>query len=235
MTQLFNELLYRPLFNLLIGLYNIVPGGDFGITIILLTVLIRLLFSPLSLRTLRSQQEMQKIGPEVEAIKEKYKNDRNAQSVAIMQLYKEKNINPLSGCLPLLIQLPILIALYKAFMAGLKPESLSLLYSFVENQGTIGSMFLGMLDITEKSHAVAIMAGVLQFFQSKLATASASQTTKKLDDTAAMVNTQMLYFFPVMIVVISWNLPAGITLYWVATTLFSIIEQFYIRRSLAHG
>lgn len=211
-------------------LYNIIPGHDFGLAIIALTVAIRLLFFPLSVRTIRSQRALSKINPKIKEIKEKFKNDTQAQSAAIMNLYKEHKVNPLTGCLPLLIQLPILIALYQAFGAGFKPESLNLIYGFIGNPGQIEPISLGFLDITSRSIVLAVMTGGFQFLQLRqnsamMKSSSADSSQKEMQ----ALNSQMLYFFPVVIIIIGWNLPAGLLLYWLATTLFSMGEQMYIK------
>lgn len=230
MTQFFKTILYTPLFNTLIFLSNFMPKHDIGLAIIALTVLIRLLFLPLSIKSQRSQRALNAINPHIQAIKDKFKNDQAAQGAALMQLYKEHNVNPIAGCLPILIQLPILIALYQAFMAGLNSESLSMLYSFVQNPGTINSLFLGFVNIAEKSAILAIVAGVLQFLQAKQSMAY-MKASGGANPQMAAINSQMLYFFPVLIVILGWNLPAGLILYWITTTLFSIGEQTYLQKN----
>ena len=233
MIELYNTILYQPLFNAVIFLYNIIPGRDFGLAVIALTVFIRLLFFPLSVKTIRSQRALNKISPKLKEIKEKFKHDTQAQSAAVMQLYKDHNVNPIAGCLPLLIQLPILIALYQAFGAGFKPESLALLYGSIANPGHIEPIALGFLDITSKSAVLAVVTGVFQFLQLKqnssmMAQKSSSPGQDGQKEIQAL-NKQMLYFFPVMIIIIGWNLPAGLLLYWLTTTLFSMGEQAYIK------
>lgn len=238
MGSFFNTILFQPIFNLLVLIYNLLPSGDFGLAIVILTILTRLLFSPLSLKTLRSQRALSQVQPKVKALQEKYKNDKPGLAQATMALYKEHKVNPFSGCLPILIQLPVLIALYQAFNLGLKPESLNALYPFVSNPGVIKNVSFGFLDLTQKSPILAVLAGGFQWIQSKLATKNqaraaggpAGDKTEKPDPTALMMNRQMLYFFPVMIIIIAWNLPTGLTLYWVVTTLFSIGEQWYLNR-----
>src|SRR3990167_600999 len=165
MGTLYTEILYRPLFNAVVFLYDILPGHDFGLAIIALTTIIRILFFPLSIKTVRSQKAISLLNPKLQEIKQKFKNDKSAQSVETMKLYKDHNINPLAGCLPLLIQLPILIALYQAFIAGLKPENLGLLYGFVSNPGAINKISFGFIDITSKIPILAIFAGGAQFVQ----------------------------------------------------------------------
>src|SRR3989344_4337827 len=230
MMQLYNTILYQPLFNATVFLYNVIPGSDFGLAIVTLTILIRIVMFPLTLKTAKSQRAMARVNPRIKDIKEKFKNDSQAQSAAIMTLYKEEKVNPLAGCLPLIIQLPILIALYQAFGAGFKPDNLNLLYGFIGNPGQISTTSLGFLNIGSKNAILAVVTGLFQFFQlrqNNLTMAAASPDGNK--DMQAM-NKQMLYFFPVMIVIIGWNLPAGLLLYWLTSTLFSMGEQTYIRK-----
>ena len=227
MGTLYTEILYHPLFNAVVFLYDILPGHDFGFAIIALTTIIRVLFFPLSIKTVRSQKALSQLNPKIQEIKQRFKNDKSAQSVETMKLYKENNINPLAGCLPLLIQLPILIGLYQAFIAGLKPENLNMLYGFVSNPGVVNKISFGFLDITAKMPLLAIFAGAAQFIQA-WATKAQNQGLSPNKEMAAL-NSQMLYFFPIMIIVIGWNLPAGLILYWITTTLFSILEQLYIK------
>lgn len=230
MLEIYNTLLYQPLFNATIFLYNLLPGSDFGLAVIALTIIIRLVFFPLTVKTIRSQRALSRINPRMKELKEKFKHDAQAQSAAIMQLYKEHRINPLSGCLPLLIQLPILIALYQAFGAGFKPENLDLLYGFIDNPGQIDPISFGFLDITSKSIALAVITGSCQFLQLKQNQALTQNNPDNGGQKEVQaLNKQMLYFFPVMIIIIGWNLPAGLMVYWLTTTLFSMAEQSYIR------
>ena len=231
MSFLYHEILFRPLFNLLISLYNVIPGADFGVAIIVLTIIVRIVFFPLSIKALVSQRELNKLQPKIKELQEKHKGDKQALGQATMQLYKEHKINPLSGCLPLLIQLPVLIALYSALNSGLKPESLNGLYAFVGRPESINQVALGFIDLAKKSPLMAILAGGLQWFQMKLSTSSQTSTSgSDASSPLSSMNKQMLYFFPVMVIIIAWNLPTGLTLYWVAATVFSIFEQLYINR-----
>ena len=236
MSFIFNEIIYRPILNLLVLITNLVPGQDFGLSIVVLTVFIRLVFMPFSVKALRSQKLMSQLQPRIREIQEKYKNDRAAQAQATMALYQEYKINPLAGCLPLLVQLPILFALYRAFMNGLRPESLNLLYGFIENPGVIKNLSFGFLDLSKDAPWLAILSGAFQFLHSKLTVAhtpsapSTAKTGPALDFSA--MNKQMLYFFPILIIIIGWKLPAGLVLYWAVSTLFSIGEQYYIHKTV---
>lgn len=227
MLSIFNELLYRPLFNLLIWIYGLIPGGDFGVAIIALTVLIRILLFPFSLRALRSQRELSRLNPKIQELRTKYKDNYTAQSAALSQLYKEHKINPLSGCLPLLIQIPVLIALYRAFLAGFQADSLQLLYGFISHPAEISAISFGFFNLAQPNILLAAATGLAQFFQGYLSFSSPASTSTPQ---AAALSRQMLYFFPVLIIIISWNLPAGLTLYWFTSTIFSIGEQVLIRR-----
>jgi YidC/Oxa1 family membrane protein insertase len=233
MMEIYNTILYEPLFNAVVFLYNIIPGSDFGLAIIALTIFIRILFFPLSVKTIQSQRALSRISPKVNEIKNKFKNDAQAQSAAIMQLYKEQKVNPFFGCLPLLIQLPILIALYSAFRSGFQPESLDYLYGFISNPGHIEPVSLGFLDISSRSIMLAVITGAFQYLQLKqnqsLTSSTQSDSGQSGPKEMQALNKQMLYFFPVMIIIIGWNLPAALLLYWLTTTIFSMLEQSYIK------
>jgi len=167
-VTIFNEVLYRPLFNGLVFLYNNLPFHDFGLVIILLTVIIRLILYPLNQKAIKSQKALSTLQPKIKEIQQKFKGDRTKQSQALMDLYRTNNINPASGCLPLLIQLPILIALYQVFWNGLDPERLNTLYSFISRPEMINPMFLGLVDLSKSNYLMAILAGALTFVQTKM-------------------------------------------------------------------
>lgn len=224
---LFNTILSQPLLNILIIFYIYIPGHDLGIAVILLTLLIKLILFPVSIKSVRSQKALNKIQPKMKEIQDKYKDDKAKQSQAMMELYKTEKINPLSGCLPLLLQLPILIALYKVFLDGLNPEVLQAsLYAFVAQPEVINTTFLGILDLAKPNLILALMAGIMQFFQSKLSLPK----TKEKTGMAAMMQNQMIYFFPIITVFIVWRLGAIIGLYWLTSILFSIGEHYLIKR-----
>ncbi len=233
MSALFQEILYRPLFNLLIGIYNHVPGHDLGLAIIILTIFIRILFIPLSIKSLRSQRAIANIQPHLQELQGKHKEDKQALAQATMALYKEHKVNPLSGCLPILIQLPVLWTLYRVFINGVKAEHLEGLYGFVHDPGLLNHVGLGFLDLAKHNPYLAVLAGLLQGIQAWLMAKLQKPAVGAADNPALKMTQQMVYIFPVMITVISWSLPAGLVLYWVTTTAFSIFEQLYIRKRYA--
>jgi len=235
MKGLFDTILYVPFLNLLVFLYETVAFNDFGIAIILLTLIIRLILSPLSIKTFRSQKALSELQPRVKEIQEKFKNDSREQSKQVMDLYRQYNINPFSGCLPLLIQLPILIALYQVSTAGFGEDSLSVLYGFIKNPASLNSISLGFIDLTKKSLPLSLIAGIGQFIQTKLSLSFSKNPALQKDQKAlattnplASMNQQMLYFLPIITIIVSMSFPAGLPLYWIATTVFSIFEQAYI-------
>jgi YidC/Oxa1 family membrane protein insertase len=214
--------------------YRYLPGQDLGIEVIFLTILIKFIFYPLGTQTLKSQKALSELQPQIKEVQEKYKNDREKQTRAIMELYKGKKINPFSGCLPLLIQLPILLALYQVFLKGLRPEAMSNLYSFMPQISQIDPTFLGIVNLAQPNVILAILAGLAQYFQLKLA-----PQTKKLKgkqfDVSQMMAKQMNYLFPLFAIFICLKLPSAIALYWIAMTLFTIGQQYFILRKLKYA
>jgi len=224
---IFNVLLYQPLLNLLILFYAYLPGHDFGVAIIVLTLFIRSLLYPLMAQSIRSQKVLSEIQPKIQELQKKYKDDKEKQMKEMMALYKEAKINPLGSFLPLLIQFPILIALYQVFWKGFQPSSMSSLYSFVPNPGAIDPAFLGLINLSEASIVLAFIAGIAQFVQSKMMI-PAVKGPKSSSQISDRMQNQMLYILPIFTVFILWKLPAAIGLYWVVTSLFSIAQQYFI-------
>ncbi|KKT17500.1 MAG: hypothetical protein A2654_01770 [Candidatus Nealsonbacteria bacterium RIFCSPHIGHO2_01_FULL_43_31] len=223
----FNAFLYQPLFNALILIYLYLPGHDFGIAVIALTVLIKLVFYPLGAQAIRSQKSLALLQPKMKEIQEKFKNNKEQQSRAMLDLYKKEKINPFSSFLPLIIQLPILIGLYQVFWKGFGEAQLGFLYGFIPNPGQIDTTFLGMMDLSQASIFLAVLTGIVQFIQSKMMTTNQKKPTGQ-SDMSQMMQKQMLYLFPIFTVFILWTLPAAVALYWLVTTLFTIVQQYII-------
>jgi YidC/Oxa1 family membrane protein insertase len=225
----FNTILYRPIFNALVLLYENLPGHDFGIAIIVLTCFIRLVLYPSTLKSIKSQKALQELQPKIKEIQSKFKKDKEGQAKAMMELYKREKISPVSGCLPMLIQLPILIALFLVLrnIAG-NSNSLdsSLFYSFVPYLEKINLTFLGVMDLTVSYSFLAILAGAFQFIQTKMITPKTKSSSGKTGDFSQVMQKQMLYFFPILTILILWRLPSAIGLYWLTTTLFAIGQQY---------
>ena len=223
----FNTILYRPLFNALVIFYNFIPGHDFGVAVILLTILSRLIIYPFMAQSLKSQKVLTDLQPKIQEIQNKYKDDKEKQAKELISLYQKEKINPFSGFLPLLIQFPILIALYQVFWKGLRPEEMTNLYSFVSQPRIIDPNFFGLINLAESSLILALIAAIFQFFQTKMLT---PKKTGQMTQFSNLFQKQMLYFFPIFTVFILWRLPAAIALYWIITSLFSIVQQHLIFR-----
>lgn len=248
MMALFDTIIYQPIYNLLIFVYNIVP--DFGIAIIIVTILIKFLLVPLSKKQIESQKKMQELQPRIKEIQAKYKNDKEKQSRAIMEFYKSSGSNPLSGCLPMIAQLIFLIAIYRVLFnisaAGLIASTADL-YSFIANPGQINKMFLGAVDLSSKvdfnsltltglPHIIlVVLAAGSQFVQTKMM--MAKQTIKKNNqgeaDFAEIMAKQMLFLGPLLTLFIGVQFPAGLALYWLVSTVFMIAQQYHIEKKEA--
>ncbi len=223
-------ILVAPLLNLLIWFYHYIP--DIGVVIILLTLLIRLLLAPSFHKSLKNQKALNDLQPKLNELRERHKDNKEAQAKAMMELYSEHKISPFSSCLPLLIQLPLLIALYQVFTKALNGQ-LTELYSFVPRPEFVNPHFLGLIDLSQKSSAsiagimLAIIAGAAQFWQSKL---TMPKTSSSDDPTARMMQMQTTYILPGISIFFALSLPAGLPLYWIVTTLFAVGQQYWIMR-----
>ncbi|MDD5144602.1 MAG: YidC/Oxa1 family membrane protein insertase [Candidatus Pacebacteria bacterium] len=228
--EIFITVLYQPLFNALVFLYQYLPGKDFGVAIIVLTLLIRILVYPLMVKSLKSQKQGMELQPKIKEIQNKYKDDKEKQTKALMELYQKEKINPFGGCLPLLVQLPILIALYRVFWRGLDPGTLNYLYSFVPNPGVIDPNFIGLINLSQPNMVITVIAGFLQFLQGKMFAPKmgGSSGDGKKDLMSDIMKKQTIYFFPLITVVFLFRLPSAIGIYWIVTTLFSIGQQYFI-------
>ena len=236
---MFNTIIVQPLLNILFVIDAALPGNDFGIAIIILTLLIRFALYPLAKKQLHSQKALSALQPEINKLKEKYKSDPQKFQAATMELYKEKEVNPFGSCLPTLIQMPFLIGLFYVFIKFKDPSFLSLteegilgqIYPFVRDLSfvksyvgsteSVSTSLLGLVNLAEPFIPFAILAGVLQFIQSKMLTPK-----KKGEDKQANMMAQMTYVFPLLTVFIAFNLPAALPLYWSVTTLFAVAQQY---------
>lgn len=236
MTSLFNTVIYQPILNLLIWLYNVIPGSDMGLAIIALTIIAKLVLYPFTAAQIKQQKALQDIQPKIEEIRKRLKDDKEGQAKELMELYKKEKVNPASSCLPLLVQLPIFIGLFRALKDGLSSHSLNLLYPFVANPGTVNNMMFGLVDLSKPNIVLAILAAGVQFVQSKQIMKKPSPATPpapevagsegaKDEGMAAIMNKQMLYIMPLVTVFIGLSLPGGLTLYWLVMSVLTVVQQ----------
>ena len=233
---MFNTLLVYPIFNFLAFIYAVIPGHDFGIAIIILTIVVRTALYPLVKKQLHSQRAMQELQPEIAKIKEKAAGDRTLEGQMIMELYKEREINPLGSLLPVLIQLPLLLALFSVLRDIVKPgEFAAVIYPALQNfpalheiiaKGTkfvFEPQFLGLIDLHKASPILAAIAGVTQFFQTKqLMPKNAPK------DAASQATASLTYIFPFVTFFIGLTLPGALSLYWASASLVLIYQQWYL-------
>jgi YidC/Oxa1 family membrane protein insertase len=233
MVRLYEILAYEPIYNTLILFYNIVPFKDFGLAIVLTTILIRFLLYPLYQKQISSQKKLQDLQPKIKEVQKKHKNSKEDQAREMMALYKEHGVNPVSGCLPALLLFVVFFAIYRAIIniaeAGLiaRPESL---YSFVQNPGAINHMFFGILDVTLPNIFLAVITAAAVYWQMKMmlgkAISSPAETTKGTEpDFATIMNKQMVFIAPAISLFVGVTFPAALSLYWLTSTLFMIIQQ----------
>lgn len=229
-------LFYQPILNLLIWLHNIIPGDDLGWAIIALTVLIKIILLPLSAKSLRSQKALQELQPKVDELRKKFKDNKEAMGKELMQLYKQEKVSPFSSCLPLLIQVPFLFAIFQVLRDEISTGSLDRLYSFVAAPETINTMFLGVFDLEKPSIPIAIVAGILQFLQTRMLTHRKQPLVPgaKDESMASMMNKQMMYIAPIITVVFGATLPSGIIIYWTCNTLITLLQQILVLRKKPH-
>lgn len=241
---MYNEFIFRPLYNGLVGIMDILPWADVGVAIIVFTIVVKVLLFPLSKSALLTQVRMKEIEPETNKIKAQYKDDRQAQALKIMELYKSRGIRPFSGILLLFIQLPILFALISVFYKIIPEIQTDLLYSFI-SVPVLKTSFLGLIDLTQPSLILALATGVIQYLQLKysLAAIQAAQTSPEAEQNPSvrMMNSmhkQMQYIVPLLAFVsIYWIIPAQfpqaasiIAVYWATSSLMTFLQELVIRK-----
>jgi YidC/Oxa1 family membrane protein insertase len=237
-TDIWNFLLVHPLVSLLVAAYDVV--GDFGLAVIAVTVLIRLLLYPLFVVQIRNQRAMQELAPAMAELKAKFGSDKQKLSQEQMKLYQERGYNPAMGCLPILLQMPLLLAMYSAFQFFVKtppPDGVELgnaLWPFLHNPIGPGETlnlsvpwlpWLQDLGHHDPLYILPVLAGVTQLISSVMFQPSIQP--KNIDAQQKMMQS-MQYYFPLITVFIASSLPAGLALYWVTTTLFGITQQYFV-------
>lgn len=227
------EGLYKPIFNTLIYLISIIPNHSLGWAIILLTFIIKLILLAPNHKALKAQKAMQKVQPQLDVLKKKHKDNPQKLAEETMQIWKKHKVNPMSSCLPMLIQFPILIALFYVVKEGLGFINPQLLYGSLQNfdASLIQPVFLGIIDLTKVNIIVLpIIIGLLQFGQMRL-TLGKGIKNAPADSPMPMMNKTMIYVMPILIAFFTASLPAAVGFYWGASTLFGIGQQLVVNRS----
>jgi len=238
MITLWNTIVFEPLYNGLVFLIDIIPGGDVGFAIILLTLLVKLILAPLSRKSIKSQLAMKELQPELDAIKKKHKDDKQEQAKQTFEIYKKRKVNPFSGCIVLIIQIPIILALYSVFLKGLdfNPD---ILYSFVAFPTQIQTVFLGLFDLATRSIPLALLTGISQFILLRYSKAmSFPKKSEKDDKNESMgsylqksMQSQMRYALPLIVTFVSYTLPSAVALYWTTSNVFALVQEYLLRKN----
>lgn len=232
MSYIFNNFFYEPLYNILVWLTHIIPGGELGVSIIILTLAVKFVLLPLSHKFTKTQRKMRDIQAEVKDIQTKLKDNKEEQTRQVLALYKKHGVNPFSGFVLMLIQLPILLALYKVFRHGLPFDS-AILYSFIVVPAVVSTTFLG-INLAEKSIILAIVVGVTQFVQMWFAMPPVPKEKSKneslSENFARSMQFNMRYVMPIVIGFISLSFPAALALYWTVNNLFTIVHEYIVKR-----
>lgn len=233
---MFKTIFIEPLYNFLVFLINVVPWHDVGLAIIVLTLIVKLILSPLHKKAIIGQYRLKQLEPKINELKKQFP-DKKEQAAKSFELYKEHNINPFSGCLPILIQLPIILALYRVFMGGFD-FSAHQIYSFVTVPEVFNLKFLGLVDLSVKSLVMSVLAGVSQFFQAHFSIAMRDQKPVDPHDTSLQANMsrmmgkQTKYILPIFIAFISYQISAAIALYWTVNNIFTTFQEIRLYKQL---
>lgn len=245
---MYNQLIFLPLYNGLVGIMNLLPGIDVGVAVIIFTCIVKLVLFPLSKKALLTQVRMKSIEPEANKIRALYSSNKQEQAMKIMELYKQKGVKPFSSILLVIVQLPILLALISVFYKIIPNIHPDLLYSFIQDPHASATLF--GLDLTQKSIILALITGVIQYFQLHYSVAARQQKEMsdntvrsggKLDTASQMansMNSQMKYFLPIIAFVsVYWIIPASfpqaasvIAIYWSVSSLFTLAQEIYIKK-----
>lgn len=258
-NNIFNALFLIPILNILIGIYKLLVTihlpGALGFSLILLTVLIRVILYPLTNAQLKSAQKLSKLKPQMDKLQQQYKNNKQQLSLEQMKLYKEAGVNPAAGCLPLLIQMPILIGLYNLFFQILTNQDMAKVIEGINKVVYLPLLKISSLDLSFFGLSLAhkpsewqkvgwwfllipVITAALQYWQTKMMIPAAKKTQNSIiqkeekdgekrpqEDMGQMMQKQMGIMMPLMIGFFAYSFPLGLSLYWNTFTVFGIIQQ----------
>jgi YidC/Oxa1 family membrane protein insertase len=244
MHYLWNTVLYQPIYNILVFIINNITFHDVGFAIIIVTIIVKLALSPLTKKSIKSQILMKRMEPELKQIKKDFPN-KEEQAKKTFELYKKYGTNPFSGCLVVIIQLPVILALYYVFYKGLTIDT-NLIYQFIKIPENLHTNFLGLIEMSSHSLFLGVFAGVTQFIQGYLSTPVKSnkvEIVKEGVDTPKPFQEQLSdsmqmnvkYVLPIFIAFVAWKISAAVAIYWIVSNIFTIVQEWYIRRQLAQN
>jgi len=234
MITLWNIIFYKPLYNALVWIVDVLPNHSLFIAVVILTIIVRLIISPLSYKALRTQIKTKALQPKLNIIK-KTITDKQEQAKATFALYKENGVNPFSSFLLILVQFPIIIALYWVFRDGGVEVNPELLYKFVEIPEMIARATFG-IDLAQKSYLLAALAGLTQYIHisrsASFKTVDTGEDKTDQEKMMAMVGKSMKFTMPIMITIFSYIIGGAVALYWVTSNIFMIVQETFIQKKL---
>jgi len=235
----FNTVFYNPIYNALVALVALIPGGDVGVAVILVTVVIRLILLPFSLSAARTQRAMKVLEPKLKALKEKYKSNKEKEALETLALYREGNVNPFASILTVFVQIPVLLALYWVFyyepFSTVASINMARLYAFTPLPHFISLQFLGFISVAGKSITLAVLAGLTQYLQAHMALSGTMKPSKEKNmqnDFQRVMGLQLKYVFPFLIGTISYTTSGAIALYFITTNIAGALQEIHVRRTL---
>lgn len=238
-SYIWHTFFFDPVYNILVFFIDVIPGGDVGLAIIAAVVVVKMILLPVSIKAVQTQRVMKEIQPKIAELKEKHKDDREAQAKAMMEVYKDHNMNPFSSIFIILLQIPIIIALYYAVYNGggvaLPEINVDILYSFVAAPVDVTMNFLGLVDITGRSILLALAAGLTQFIHvsyvmPKPPARKEGETPNFQEELMQNMQSQLKFVMPILITGIAYFISAAIALYFVVSNLFSIFQELYVKK-----
>lgn len=234
---MFHTLFYKPMYNALIYILDLLPNHNVAIAVIILTILIKIILLPLSHKMFRTQIIQKKIQPLISKIQEEYKDNRQMLGVKMLEVYKEHKLNPFSSILLMLIQIPIVFALYFVFANGGLPNiNTDDLYSFISHINNINHILYGV-DFTKANMIIGFIAALFQYIQIRLSLQNMQAVDKnkpvhELKPEEMMqkqMSFMMKYFIPILIFIASLKVSAAVALYWIVSSVFMIVQELYFR------
>ena len=233
MASFFTTIIYQPFYNGFIFLIGTLPFFDAGVIVVIFTIIIKLILLPLSIKASRAQIEMKSHEKNLNEIKERHKDNKDELNKKTLEYYKEKGVNPFVSIFILIIQLPIIIGLYRVFIkSGLPQINTALLYSFIRAPVAVNMVFFGLINISQKSLTLAVIAGITTYFQISFATASQAgpSGSGSQSDIAKAMSLQMKYAFPILMTFIAYTISSAVALYFITSNIFSIVQEIYIKK-----
>jgi YidC/Oxa1 family membrane protein insertase len=238
-NTIWHTFFFDPVYNTLVFFIDIFPGGDVGLAIIATVLTVKTVLLPISIKAVKTQKAMREIEPKLKELREKHKDNKQAQAEAMMAVYKEAGMNPLASLFLILLQLPIIIAIYFSVSSGggvpLPEINVALLYSFIAEPTAVTMNFLGVFDISQRSFLLALVAGITQyihisFTMPKLPPRDPDAAPDMKADFMRNMQTQMKYVMPVMVVGAAYIFSASIALYFVVSNLTMIAQEYFVKK-----